>query len=60
VLVLEGKCIGVTHGHMRADVERLIAGKPDYLLSGHSHIASDRRDGSLRRIKPGALYRASK
>jgi uncharacterized protein len=29
--------------------------KPDCLLSGHSHIASDRYDGVVRRINPGAL-----
>ena len=59
-VVLAGKRIAITHGHMRTDVRRLLAAKPDYLLSGHSHIASDHRDGSLRRINPGALYRASK
>jgi putative phosphoesterase len=59
-VVLAGKRIAITHGHMHTDVRRLLAAKPDYLLSGHSHIASDRRDGPLRRINPGALYRASK
>lgn len=31
---------------------------PDYLLSGHSHIARDWRAGPTRRINPGALFEA--
>jgi putative phosphoesterase len=57
-VTLAGKRVAVTHGHMHADVRRLLAAAPDYLLSGHSHFASDRRDGPTRRINPGALYRA--
>ncbi len=57
-VVLDGKRIGVTHGHMRIDVRRVIATKPDYLLSGHSHIPSDQRDGNIHRINPGALHEA--
>jgi putative phosphoesterase len=53
-----GKRVAVTHGHMGTDVRRLLAARPDYLLSGHSHFASDHRDGATRRINPGALYRA--
>jgi putative phosphoesterase len=58
VVELAGKRIGVTHGHMSTDVRRLLATQPHYLLSGHSHIASDRRDGAVRRINPGALDEA--
>jgi putative phosphoesterase len=57
-VALAGKRIGIVHGHMHTDVRRLLATRPDYLFSGHSHIASDRRDGPTRRINPGALYRA--
>ena len=32
--------------------------RPDYLLSGHSHVAADRREGGTRRINPGALHEA--
>ena len=56
---LAGKRIAMTHGHMSSDVRRLFAAQPDYLLSGHSHTASDRRHGPTRRINPGALHRAS-
>ena len=55
---LAGKRIGVTHGHMSAVVRRLLSENPDYLLTGHSHIASDSTVGSVRRINPGALHRA--
>jgi uncharacterized protein len=58
VVELAGRRIGVAHGHMTADVRRVLSEKPDFLLSGHSHIASDRMVGSVRRINPGALHRA--
>ena len=55
---LDGKRLAMTHGHLHADVRRLLAGEPDYLFSGHSHIAADWREGRTRRINPGALHRA--
>jgi putative phosphoesterase len=58
VIELGGKRIGVAHGHMSVDVRRVLAARLDYLLSGHSHIASDAMMGSVRRINPGALHRA--
>ncbi len=58
-VTLHGKRIAVTHGHMTKDVRRLKDMKPDYFLFGHSHIAEDRRDGTIRCINPGALHRAS-
>jgi uncharacterized protein len=58
-VTLAGKRIAVVHGHMRGDVRRMLAARPDYLLSGHSHIAADWRDGPTRRINPGALHRAT-
>lgn len=56
---LAGKRVGVVHGHMGIDVRRVLAERPDYLLSGHSHLASDRREGPIRRINPGALHEAN-
>ena len=58
-VTLAGKRIAVTHGHMSSDVRRLLAAGPDYLLTGHSHLADDQRDGRTRRINPGALHRAN-
>jgi predicted phosphodiesterase len=55
---LAGKRIAVTHGHMHTDVRRLMAAQPDYLVSGHSHLPGDRREGTTRRINPGALHDA--
>jgi putative phosphoesterase len=57
-VALDGKQIGITHGHTRSDLQRVLATKPDYLLTGHSHIAADRREGATRWINPGALHRA--
>lgn len=57
VIELSGKRIGITHGHMDIDLKRVLAGQPDYLLFGHFHAQVDFRDGSVRRINPGALSR---
>lgn len=59
IVELAGKRIGVTHGHMTTDLRAVLKESPDYLLSGHSHQASDHMEGTLRRINPGALHRAS-
>ena len=58
IVELAGKRIGVAHGHMSTDVRRLLSEQPDYLLTGHSHIASDSLNGTVRRINSGALQRA--
>jgi len=54
-----GKRIAVVHGHLTMDLKPLLQSEPDYLLSGHSHIAHDWRQGPTRRINPGALFRAT-
>jgi putative phosphoesterase len=59
-VALAGKRIAVVHGHLTRDVRPLLAALPDYLLSGHSHRAADRRYGPTRRINPGALHRADR
>jgi uncharacterized protein len=58
-VTLAGKRVAVVHGHMSHDVRRLLAAKPDFLLSGHSHVREDRRQECTRRINPGALHRAA-
>lgn len=57
VIDLAGKRIAVTHGHQSAEEQRLLAGQPDYLLTGHTHERHDRRLGPTRLINPGALHR---
>lgn len=52
-----GKKIAVTHGHLADERKLLMDGEPDYLLSGHSHLAMDLMEGTTRRINPGALFR---
>src|SRR5947199_612787 len=42
---LDGRLIAVAHGHMSYDIRRVLASRPHYLLTGHSHIASDGRGG---------------
>jgi hypothetical protein len=48
----------VVHGHLTADLQQVLSDDPDYLLYGHSHIPRDAVVGGVRRICPGALYRA--
>jgi putative phosphoesterase len=59
VVSVGDKRIGVVHGHLATDLRRVQALNPDYIFSGHSHIPSDSRVGSARRINPGALHRAN-
>jgi uncharacterized protein len=55
---LGGRRIGVAHGHMTTDMRSVLAERPEFLLSGHSHLPSDTTVGTVRRINPGALHRA--
>lgn len=58
IFELAGKRIGVTHGHLLKEVNALLQAKPDFLLSGHSHIANRWEQDSVQRINPGAIFRA--
>ena len=60
IVELAGKRIGVVHGHMTTDVCRVLADRPDVLLFGHRHYPVDEVVGKLRRISPGALFRADR
>ena len=57
-VTLADRRIAVCHGHLTRDLRPLLDSGPDYLLSGHSHIARDWMEGNTRRINPGALHRA--
>jgi putative phosphoesterase len=57
---LARKRFAVTHGDDHRLVQRILADqRHDYLLLGHSHARADRRQGAIRVINPGALYRAA-
>jgi len=58
-IALAGRRLCVTHGDSEAEVRRLLALEPDYLLTGHTHRQADVRRGRTRCINPGALHRAS-
>jgi putative phosphoesterase len=51
--------LAVSHGDSDQELRRLAALEPDYLFSGHTHVACDVQKGSTRWINPGALHRAS-
>ena len=57
-LELDGKKIALTHG----DDDKLVRGvleeqRHDYLITGHTHMRHDRRNGRVRWINPGAMHR---
>jgi uncharacterized protein len=58
-VTLGGARIAVTHGDSAGEFRKLLAGMPDYLLFGHTHIPLNERDGPTRQINPGALHRAA-
>jgi len=56
----EKKRIAFLHGDDHRLMARLIAEQDcDYLLSGHTHVRDDRKEGRIRLINPGALHRVS-
>lgn len=50
--------VGITHGHLEREVDRLFAEKVDILLHGHTHAIRDDLVGPTRVMNPGALHRA--
>jgi uncharacterized protein len=61
-LELSGKKIAVTHGDDPKLIRRATdePARYDYLLLGHTHVASIQRMGRLCIVNPGALHRAAK
>lgn len=57
-LTIAGKQIAVCHGHEKGVNELLADTSLDYLFHGHTHMMKDERQGCVRVINPGALYRA--
>jgi putative phosphoesterase len=58
-LELDGKKIAITHGDDDRLVKRILTEqRHDYLITGHTHVPHDRRQGRVRWINPGALHRA--
>jgi uncharacterized protein len=59
-LSFAGKLAIVAHGDDERLIGRVLAEqRVDYLFLGHTHIAMDSRQGRVRVINPGALYRAA-
>jgi len=59
-LALDGKRLGMCHGHDARVIGELAAAEFDYIIAGHSHEREDMRFGSppnIRYINPGALFR---
>lgn len=54
-----GKRMALVHGHdLMVMREAIVSGRYDYIFTGHTHIASDKKIGTSRVINPGALHQA--
>lgn len=58
VIDIDGKRIGITHGHLVEELERLFLQRVDVIVHGHTHERSDAMVDGVRVINPGALHRA--
>ncbi len=58
VIEADSQHIAVFHGSEREFITACHNNDYDYILHGHTHRASDHRQGRTRIINPGALYRA--
>ncbi len=59
-LVVDGRRVVFTHGHLDHVMDHAIQTHADYLLHGHTHLQSDDLIKQTRVINPGALFRASR
>lgn len=59
-LVIDGKRLAYTHGHLTGLLRVALDESVDYLLHGHTHARRDERVGRTRIINPGALFRADR
>ena len=59
-LVVDGKRVVFTHGHVASAMDQAIDSGADYLLHGHTHLQSDGIMRQTRVINPGALFRSSR
>ena len=57
-MTVDGKRIGVYHGHEDDFAEAVECGHFDYIAYGHTHKNRDHRVKGCRVINPGALHRA--
>ncbi len=55
---IDGKRLGLCHGHEHGFITARREAGLDYLFHGHTHSASDYRENGCRIINPGALHRA--
>jgi putative phosphoesterase len=58
LITLGGRRLAITHGDSQAELRSLTAQDPDFLFTGHTHVAADVKKGSTRWVNPGALHRA--
>lgn len=57
-VTLADRRIALYHGHEQEFAAALDDPDADYVFHGHTHVRADRREGRIRVVNPGALYRA--
>jgi putative phosphoesterase len=58
-LSLGGQRVAVIHGHdVMVMKDAIVSDQYAYIFTGHTHVASDKKIGSVRVINPGALHQA--
>lgn len=60
IITLADRRIGMAHGDRPALAQKVVAQEPDFFLFGHTHQATDFKQGRTWFINPGALHRASR
>jgi predicted phosphodiesterase len=56
----DGYQVAVTHGDVSGQLRTLIGSQEfDLVVTGHTHVASDHREGRTRVINPGAVHRSA-
>jgi len=58
-LVVGGRRIIATHGHLESEIAQAVESQPDFIIHGHTHLIRDETIDGIRFLNPGAVHRAA-
>lgn len=58
LLTIDSKVVAFTHGHEPQAIDQALSKGADYLCMGHTHRTRNEKEGRVRIVNPGALFRA--
>ena len=58
-LVVGGRRIIATHGHLESEMTQAVEARPDFIIHGHTHLIRDETIDGIRILNPGAVHRAA-